>query len=460
MNRTASLFFAIILFSLFQNAFAQELPKLFADNMVLQQGIKVPVWGTTTPGTNVTVQLDEYAVSTLSESSGKWMVYLPKMSAGGPFEMKITADETIVLKNVMVGEVWLASGQSNMEWSMKSGVINTEQEIAEANYPDIRYFKVPKNVSRLPVSEIYEGEWVSCTPSTASEMSAVAYYFARDLWQQQKIPVGIIQSYWGGTVCEAWTSQEMLANLEDFAGEIIKIRESNEDWNALQEKANKLAAVRSEIEKTARMGIEKGVYKVGFDDIDWKKTQYPINMWYMGLDWYWGFIWVRKWIEIPEEMAGKPAVINLGIIAFEDITWFNGVEIGRGTDQGNPREYNIPAELVKPGKNLIAVRIVSRYGAGKIGTASAEPELRSLDSSVDNSVSLKGTWLFNEKYEPEFPVGSEYQNQPSALFNAMISPVIPYGIKGVIWYQGESNAGRAFQYRSLFPAMIQDWRSR
>jgi sialate O-acetylesterase len=171
-------------------------------------------------------------------------------------------------------------------------------------------------------------------------------------------------------------------------------------------------------------------------------------------------MWVRKWIDVPEEMAGKPALINLGKIAFEDITWFNGIEIGRGTDQGNPREYKIPAELVKPGKNLIAVRIISRYGAGKIGTESAEPEIRALDGSMDNKVSLKGTWLFNEKYEPEFPVGTEYQNRPSALFNAMISPVIPYGIKGVLWYQGESNANRAFQYRSLFPAMITDWRAR
>jgi len=312
----------------------------------------------------------------------------------------------------------------------------------------------------LPVNEIKGGAWVSCSPSTAGNMSAVAYYFASKLWLEQKVAVGIIQSYWGGTVCEAWTSQEMLANMEDFVGSVKEIRESGEDWEALQKKANQLAQVRSEIEKTAREGIEKGVYRTDFNDSDWAKTQYPINMWYMGLDWYWGFMWVRKWIDVPTEMAGKPAIINLGKIAFEDITWFNGVKIGSDTDQGNPREYEIPGELVKQGKNLIAIRILSRYGAGKIGTASAEPTMRSTDSSIKSSVSLGGEWLYNEKYEPEFPLGTEYQNRPSALFNAMISPLIPYGIKGVIWYQGESNADRAFQYRSLFSAMITDWRTR
>jgi sialate O-acetylesterase len=460
MNKTACLILTVIVFASLQKTMALTLSNLFTDNMVVQRGIEVPVWGVSIPDTKVDIRLGEYNVSIISDASGKWIAHLPAMIAGGPFEMKIIAEEAIVLKNVMIGEVWLASGQSNMEWSLKSGVINTEQEIAEANYPDIRYFQVQKNVSRLPVNKLKGEAWVSCTPSTAGNMSAVAYYFARKLWLEQKVAVGIIQSYWGGTVCEAWTSQEMLANLEDFVGSVREIRESREDWEALQEKANQLAEVRAEIEKTAHVGIEKGVYRTDFNDSDWAKTQYPINMWHMGLDWYWGFMWVRKWIDIPAEMAGKPAMINLGKIAFEDITWFNGVKIGSDTDQENPREYEIPGKLIKEGKNLIVVRILSRYGAGKIGTASAEPNMRSTDSSIKNSISLGGEWLYNEKYEPEFPVGVEYQNRPSALYNAMISPLIPYGIKGVIWYQGESNADRSFQYRSLFPAMINDWRTR
>jgi sialate O-acetylesterase len=460
MNKIVFLFFTLMLLIPVKKSAALELSNLFTDNMVLQRGIEVPVWGVTIPGTHVEILLGEHRASTLSDVKGKWIAHLPVMDAGGPFELKILAEETIILKNVMIGEVWLASGQSNMEWSMNSGVVDTEQEIAAANYPHIRFFQVPKSVSRVPLSEIKKGSWIQCKPSTVGNMSAVAYYFALNLWQHQKIAVGIIQSFWGGTVCEAWTSQEMLANLEDFAGPVKEIRESGEDWEVLQEKANQLAEVRAKIEKTARVGMDKGVYKTNFDDSDWKKTQYPINMWHMGLDWYWGFLWVRKWIDVPEEMAGKPSIINLGKIAFEDITWFNGVEIGRNTDQGNPREYKIPGELVKPGKNLIAVRILSRYGAGKIGTASAEPELRSAEKNIQNTISLNGSWLFNEKYEPELPLGTEYQNKPSALFNSMISPLIPYGIKGVIWYQGESNAGRAFQYQSLFPAMIQDWRAR
>jgi sialate O-acetylesterase len=460
MNKLGYFILIAIVFVSFQKSNALELSELFTDNMVLQRGIEVPVWGVTIPNSEVRIHLGEHRFSTRSDESGKWIARLPSMIAGGPYELKIIADEIIILKNVMIGEVWLASGQSNMEWSMNSGVIDTEQEIADANYPDIRFFQVPKNVSRLPLNEIKGGAWVSCSPVTVGNMSAVAYYFARELWLHQKVAVGIIQSYWGGTVCEAWTSQEMLANLEDFAGSVKKIQAGTEDWGHLQNKADELSKVRGQIEQTARIGIEKGVYKTDFNDEEWSKTSYPINMWHIGLNWYWGFMWVRKWIDVPAEMAGKPAIINLGKIAFEDITWFNGVKIGNDTDEKNPREYEIPGELIKPGKNLIAIRILSRYGAGRIGTASAVPELRSTDSNIKNTVSLKGEWLYNEKYEPEFPVGTEYQNQPSALFNGMISPLIPYGIKGVIWYQGESNADRAFQYQRLFPAMINDWRAR
>lgn len=448
----------LIVFVLSQKSIALSLPHLFTDNMVLQRGIEVPVWGITIPKTRVDIQINGVSVSTLSDESGKWIVRLPPMNAGGPFEMKIVSDQIIVLKNVMIGEVWLASGQSNMEWSLKSGVIDSEKEIAKANFPEIRYFQVPKNVSHFPLSDTKGGEWISCSPDTAGDMSAVAYYFARELWQEQKVAVGIIQSFWGGTVCEAWTSQEMLANLEDFIEPIRKIREKDEDWEALHKKSDQLAEVRNQIERTANVGIEKGIHKPEYDDSDWAKTEFPINMWHMGLDWYWGFVWVRKWIDIPEEMDGKPAIINLGKIAFEDITWINGVNIGSGSDQQKLREYEIPKGLLKPGKNLIAIRVLSRYGAGKIGTPSADPIIRFGDTKNKN-ISLMGTWVFNEKIEAEFPVGEGFQNKPSALFNAMISPLIPYGIKGVIWYQGESNADNALQYRSLFPAMINDWRA-
>lgn len=460
INKTIFLIISFVVFVSSQNSLALTLPNLFSDNMVLQRGIEVPVWGSSSANTKVEVQIGAHKVSTVSDGKGKWMVRLPSMEAGGPFEMKIISDETIVLHNVMIGEVWLASGQSNMEWSLKSGVLDTKKEISEANYPFIRFFQVPRNVSRLPLSETKGREWVSCSPSSAGEMSAVAYYFARELWQEQKVAVGIIQSFWGGTVCEAWTSQEMLANLEDFVGPVSEIQQLDEDWELLQNKANQLAQIRTEIEKTAQKGEEIGVYTLDFDDDDWAKTQYPINMWQIGLDWYWGFMWVRKWIDVPSEMAGKPAIIDLGKISFEDITWFNGVKIGSNTDQENSRQYIVPGKLLKAGKNMIAIRILSRYGAGKIGTASAQPILRSTDPEIKTTVSLAGTWHFNEKVEPEFPVGTEFQNQPSSLYNAMIAPLIPFGIKGVIWYQGESNADRAFQYRSLFIAMINDWRVR
>jgi sialate O-acetylesterase len=455
-------FFILLAFvvGLIHESSAIKLHHLFRDHMVLQRGIEVPIWGSGIPKSNVIIQINGINASTIIDENGKWMIKLPPMKAGGPYQLSIKSDENIVLHDVMIGEVWLASGQSNMEWSLKSGVIDTEKEIATANYPNIRFFQVPKNVSRIPLSEINEGAWFSCSPATAGDMSAVAYFFAKELWQDQKVAVGIIQSFWGGTVCEAWTSQEMLANLEDFVGRVKQIKESNEDWQELQKKANELARFREKIEKTATSGEAKGVYNTEFKDEEWSKTQYPINMWDIGLDWYWGFMWVRKWIDVPAEMIGKPAVINLGKISFEDITWFNGVKIGSNTEQEKTREYIIPASLLKPGKNLIAIRILSRYGAGRIGTPSAQPILRSSDPNVKETVSLSGTWLFNEKVEPEFPVGKEFQNEPSSLYNSMIAPLIPFGIRGVIWYQGESNADRAFQYQNLFPSMIKDWRAR
>lgn len=448
--------------SSFQPSYALRLPAIFSDHMVLQRDIQVPIWGTSTPYTQVSVQFGTWNGTTQADSIGKWLIRLPYMKAGGPFQMTIKADETITLHNIMVGEVWLASGQSNMEWTLQSGVLDTEKEIAAASHPDIRFFQVPKNVSRIPLSSFsYTSSWTPCTPNSAKNMSAVAYYFARDLQKEQSVAVGIIQTYWGGSVCEAWTSQEMLANLEDFVDPIRNINSSQEDWEALQTKANQLGIIRTKLEESARKGEEKGVNTLDFNDSKWETTQYPINMWQMGLPWHWGFVWVRKWIEVHPSMAGKPATLHLGKIAFEDITWFNGVRVGQSKDQETDRVYQIPGNLIKSGKNLIAIRILSRYGAGKIGTPSSDPRLKSaLVATQSTSISLKGTWSFNSKIEPPFPVGTDYYNQPSALYNAMIAPLIPYGIKGVIWYQGESNADRAFQYRSLFPSMIKDWRSR
>ncbi|RPH90797.1 MAG: 9-O-acetylesterase, partial [Calditrichaeota bacterium] len=449
----------LILWSTVNAASPLSLPRIFSSNMVLQREMLIPVWGQAEANAPVKISLAGHVCTTIAGEQGDWQVRLPQMPAGGPHELSVqSGDAVITFTNVMVGDVWIASGQSNMQFSV-SGVLNSENEISAADSPSIRLFTVPLAVAGVPEQDLSDGEWVVCSPQTVPDFSAVAYFFGRDLHQHLNVPIGLINTSWGGTPAEAWTSAEMLKTMPSFQQAAEKVLVEHPDYKLLNATQKPLDDLYNKLLKEADQGVRRKVHHLKFDDSQWKKMSIPGYWENNGLPGFDGFVWYRKIIRLPKEIKGKPLELHLGKVSQIDITYFNGQEIGRTSSEQKYRSYLIPDNLSKPGENIIAVRVTNRWGNG--GIFGAPDSLYIVDrTSRRRIVELAGDWRFDEQSEPALPRRIGYQNYPTALFNAMIAPLIPYGIKGAIWYQGEANAGRAFEYRTLLPKMIEDWRVR
>ncbi len=449
-----------------QPATGIDLPGIFNHHMVLQQKTNVPVWGVADPGGQIYVEIAGQQKTVIVDENGKWQTALEPLQAGGPHELVIIGKDTITFKNIMVGEVWLCSGQSNMEMSIDgySKVLNFEEEISGANFSDIRLFKVEHTMSNTPISIINSGGWKQCSPKNISGFSAVAYFFGRMLYQKLDIPIGLIQSSWGGTVVEAWTSAGSLKQNPDFA-QIIGSLESNETtkesyWNAYKKKLRDWdMMMQDKIDSVG--GFDHGWEKTEFDAAKWKEMKLPTVWENAGLN-VDGIVWFRKEIEIPPSWQGEDVTLSLGPINDFDVTWFNGEKVGSEANVLIPRIYNIPGSLVKAGRNIIAVQVLD---FGNKGGIYGKPGQLKLVSATRDSISLVGAWRY--KTDPiklklgKLPPGPNVPNgpnRPTVLFNGMISPIIPYAMRGAIWYQGESNASRAHQYRTLFKTHINDWR--
>ncbi len=446
-----------------------QLTSIFSDNMVLQQKETCPVWGTANPGGQVTVQFAGQKKKAVVGIDGLWKVDLSPMKAGGPFELTILGTDTIAFENVLVGEVWVCSGQSNMQWSVINSD-NAEEEINNAQYADIRLFTVQRNVSPKPITKINSDGWQVCTPKTIPEFSAVGYFFGRHLHKKLNVPIGLINTSWGGTPAESWTSQRTLKTLPDFLETVQEI-EANVDSlkavysNYLQDKSEWETYLQKWKDNLIKMEEKKGSnqiawYESALDVSEWKKMQVPKLWEQQGLENYDGFVWFRRNVEIPVEWDNTDLVLNMGPIDDDETTWFNGIEIGRTNGYNKNRSYKVPSSLVKKGSNEITVRVLDSGGAGGFW---GEDSLYHLDINPDLSINLTGEWYYKESLNlADVPKSmrrpSSPSHTPSFLYNAMIYPLIPYAFQGAIWYQGESNASRAYQYRSLFPAMITDWR--
>ncbi len=442
-----------------------KLLPLFGDNMVLQQKQDIPIWGTAEPGGEVTVTLNEQQKKGVVDSEGNWKVTLSLVPAGGPYKLVVSGVETKTINNVMVGEVWLCSGQSNMDMPVAGGlkVKNYKEEITKANYHNIRLFKVENRMANTPKESFNSDGWKECSPETIPGFSATAYFFARSLQAEIKIPIGLIESAWGGTMVEAWTSGAALKKIPEFA-EIVKKIEADRSTEE-----EKILAVKKELAEWSdnidQIMKNSGTLKHGFQNADyntdnWKLMKLPTTWEKTGLE-YDGVIWFSKDINIPESWNGKDLLLSLGRINDCDYTWFNGKKVGSNTDVAVERVYKIPASLVKPGKNRIMIKVLDiGYSGGLYG-----PGEQIKLSYPDKSISLVGNWKYkidptniDVKTLPERPDQNPKVNNPSVLYNAMIHPLIPYGIRGVIWYQGFSNAERSYQYRDLFKTFIKDWR--
>lgn len=421
--------------------------------MVLQRNKPIPVWGWAAPNEKITVQFHAQTKNIKADKSGKWMLQLDAEEAGGPFELSVKGKNNITFSNVLIGEVWICSGQSNMEWQVRN-TTNAEAAMAVADYPMIHHIEVTKNVSSIPLEDIKGGQWQVCNPQTVGGFTAVGFFFARELYNELKVPVGLIHTSWGGTHSETWTSREAFENSNEFRSMIASMPELNLDSLGKV----KYAAMLNKIEKL------QGSFDQNINTDEWKNSNYNDAQWQhaklpglweqQGLDGFDGTAWYRKTITVSAADAGKPALLQLAMIDDNDITYINGVKVGSTNSWNSKRNYNIPAGVLKEGKNIIAIRVEDTGGGGGL-----YGDAEDLKIVIDNKPqSLAGEWLFHVESVAKNNASVGPNDYPTLLYNAMLHPLIPYSIEGAIWYQGESNAGRAYQYRKAFPLMITDWR--
>jgi sialate O-acetylesterase len=433
-----------------------RLPKLISNGMVLQRDVKLKVWGWAKAGEKITVRFKNKTAKTVTDASGKWQVELPPMPAGGPFTMDIAGSSKLTLNNILIGDVWFCSGQSNMVHQLNIHDVTYANEIRTANFPRIRQFWVPTLTNlQGPQSDIPTGQWKAAVGDDVRPFSAVAYFFAKKIHEKYNVPVGIINASVGGTPIEAWTSEE---GLTDFTA-LKTIIGKNKDTTY----SNGLT--RRPPANTTMPPVDLGTagttnwFDMSYVPKGWRPINIPGYWEDQGIRDLNGVVWYRREIDIPVAMTGKPARVFLGRIVDADELYINGKQIGRTTYQYPQRRYTVPADLLKAGKNVFVIRVTNT--AGKGGFVPDKPYC--LFAGAD-TLDLKGTWQYKvgTAYRPMSggnPGGGfSAQNQPTALYNAMVAPEIDYAIKGFCWYQGESNAGKPEEYATLLPALINDWR--
>lgn len=435
-----------------------KLPQLVSDSMVLQRDVKLKVWGWASKGEKINIAFNGKKFKATTGSDGKWSLTLPPTKAGGPHTMEITASNRITIKNILVGDVWLCAGQSNMVHYFDLWREKYAQEIAEADYPEIRQFLIPTLTSlHGPEENLPSGSWKAATAANIGRFSVVAYFFAKELYNKYRVPVGLINASVGGTPIEAWTSEEGLKEFPDLLATV----QQNKDTSYVNSKNR--AARASAQERSKRKPQDKGLT----GSITWFDTTYVPKNWYtINVPGYWedqgikdldGAVWYRKEVEVPASMTGVPAKVYLGRIVDADFLYINGELVGNTSYQYPQRRYQVRPGLLKPGKNIFVVRVLNYSGKGGF-----VPDKPYYVSAAGQTIDLKGYWEYKvgEVFRREaVPFGIAAQNQPAALFNAMVAPLTNYAIKGILWYQGESNTGKPEQYAALLPALIADWRN-
>jgi sialate O-acetylesterase len=429
-----------------------KMPLVFSDGMVLQRNKPIPVWGWADANEKVEIRFNKQTKTIIADQNGKWSINLNAEKAGGPFELSITGKNTITIKNVLVGEVWICSGQSNMEFQVYK-TMNAEKEIEDSNYPMIRHFGVAQDLSGKPKDDLKSAKWEVSNKENVGNFTAVGYYFAKKLYAEIKVPIGIINTSWGGTNVETWTSREAFQNSEDFKAMIADVQVVDMDEVFEIYKKSVLENVRKVQGFDVSMENEVQFKSPDFNDKNWPEIKVPSlweNQQLGNMD---GIVWMRKTIVLTADQAKKEAVLYLSKIDDEDQTFVNGIEMGTNKLWDKQRIYKIPANVLKEGANTIAVRITDYSGGGGIYGDPADLKIDFKDSNLP----LEGLWKFNViKVRIEVSPNS----YPSLLYNAMVNPLVPYAFQGVLWYQGEANVSRAKEYKKAFPLMITDWRTK
>ncbi len=418
-----------------------KLPAIIRDSMILQRNTPIGIWGWAAPAEKVTIRFNSKTYHTTTGTDGKWTLQLAPQKAGGPYSMQINK---ITLKDILIGDVWFCSGQSNMEHQLKLHDILYADEIKNANNPNIRQFKVPNTTSLSgPKADLPGGAWRDANPDNVKDFSAVAYFFAKALYEKYHVPIGIINSSWGGIPIEAMMSPESLSAFPGITPN-PKVTDAPHGPTPVED-----------------LGMTEKWYDPGYSPKGWHTIAIPGFWEDQGARNLHGIVWYRREIDVPASMTGKPAKIFLGRIVDADEVYIDGQKIGNTTYLYPQRRYAIPEGLLEPGRNLIVIR-VSNY-SGKGGFVPDKPYQLIAGNDTLNLTGYyqyKAGFISTPGQDFRAPAGTATQNQPTALYNTMIAPLTNYTIKGFVWYQGESNTGKPTAYGKLLPAMIADWRNR
>lgn len=437
----------ILFFACEFNKFDSEvsLPKLFSKGMVIQRDQKIPVWGKGIPGMKVRVTLDDLIGSTEVAPDSTWLVQLPTMAVGGPYQLQVNNQ---IIEDVYIGDVWLAGGQSNMEWNLKSQVIGAEEEIKSGGIHQIRFFKVPNSYSAIPQEDVVGGEWKIADSVNLPQFSAVAWFFAKRNHLEKNVPVGIIESNWGGTPAEGWTDAKILAEMgKSYSVEAKDILDNQEKWEKIILENENKRRIRGFLVTKPDSVTALKVASLDFDDAQWQTIQLPKSNPLKHI------AWVRKRFELKSLEDVKLHIPDLDQMAF---VYLNGKQIHHKDWGFAMADIEISTDDLRKGQNILTIRVLNTWNnepqIGKPG------EMYLLQKG--RKISLEGNWSFsNDLIEPMLPKVEYYNWKPGLMYNSMIFPLTKYPIKGVIWYQGESNTSRHEEYKSLFQALISSWRN-
>jgi sialate O-acetylesterase len=458
MKAVGKTFFFLFLFCdalLFEATAQVRLPQLIRDSMVLQRDSKIKLWGWASPNERISVAMAGKKAKATANREGKWMIQLPAMKAGGPYTINFEGNNRITLKEVLIGDVWVCAGQSNMVHQMALHSVRYADEIKKADHPRIRQFWVPNTTDlQSPQEDLPFGSWKAANPTDVLNFSAVAYFFAKKIYEKYGVPIGLINASWGGVPIEAMMSGEAL---REFPA-ILNTVQKNKDTayvNGINRSASSGARPLQQEDK----GLTQSWFSTAYVPKGWRNINIPGYWEDQGIKDLDGVVWYRREMDVPAAMTNVEASVFLGRIVDADVLYINGKQVGSTGYMYPQRRYQVPAGLLKPGKNLFVIRVTNN--AGKGGFVPDKPyQLIAGHDTVD----LKGYWQYKVGQvaaQTGFRrAGIALQNQPTALYNSMIAPLVNYSTKGFLWYQGESNTGRAAEYAKLQPAMITDWRAK
>jgi sialate O-acetylesterase len=458
-KRVGGLVAAIILCVSVAAAEREPLPlvsPIFGDNMVLQRGKPNAIWGWAKPGDEVRVEIAGKKAKAVAGTDGRWELKIKPPAPGGPYTLRIEGAQPVELHEILVGDVWLCGGQSNMELPLER-TRDGKTEIAAANHPEIRLFKVQSHPAYTP-APVAQGRWKICSPKAAVEeggFSAVAYFFAEKIQSETHVPIGLVEDCIGGTPAEAWTSPKTLRTLKDFDVQLAEIDRLKAQGGP--EYGNFISHWYDEFDR----GQKDGWSGAGFDDSGWKMVHIPGSFEELGEPEKPAVVWFRREVTLPDPLPGGTVTLSLGVVERMDTAFVNGQWVGASAWVENPRNYVLREGILKPGKNVIAVRVFKTKPEGGF---LSEPNLLGLTLGDRTKVPLAGEWrgAVSVDARPPHPLPMGFENwpvMPGVLFQGMIQPIAPLAIAGAIWYQGEANADRARQYQRLLPAMIGDWRA-